>query len=190
MDQELAEPMGNMHMMKQAVKFILLFAILLTGCHADLHTKRWAMDHAREGAIVPLIDGFVEISYTENSGMVFGLFNRIDSTVKQALLMGSTWIAILCMLFIVWRLRRLPFLYHLPLFVILSGAVGNLMDRIRFGQVVDFIHIHWKDVVDWPFLFNVADVLICAGGFLLFFLLIFKGDTLERSLFPKTNRKG
>ena len=72
--------------------------------------------------------------------------------------------------------------------MILSGAFGNLIDRIRLGYVIDFIHIHWKDAVEWPFLFNVADVLIVIGEILLLGLFIFKRDVLRSVLFRSTSK--
>ena len=167
-------------MIKQLIKFLILFAILLTGCSADLHTKRLALNHLKDNGTVTLVDGFVELSYTENRGMVFGLLNENHSTTRNIVLSTLTFISILFMCVMIWRFRNLSFIYHLPFFIILSGAIPNLMDRVRFGRVVDFIHIHWKDSLDWPFLFNVADALICVGGFLLLVLMIFKRETIEK----------
>ncbi len=170
-------------MKKHALKFTLLFLILISGCNTDLYTKKLAGDALQEDEIFPIIEGFIELSYTENDGMVFGLLSERASDAKHYILTGLTLIGILYVLYLIWRLRELSFMYHFPFFVILSGALANLIDRIRFGRVVDFIHIHWKDTLDWPFLFNVADALICFGGALLLLLLIFKKDVLERTVF-------
>ena len=132
-----------------------------------------------------IIDGYIEFTYVENRGAVFGLFNNQESNYKHYILSGFTFLSILFMIFVIWRLRELSFFYHLPFFIILAGASGNLIDRIRFGRVVDFIHIHWKDIVDWPFLFNIADVLIIIGGILLLIILILKKEALENRLLLK-----
>jgi len=173
-------------MLKQFLKFLFLFIILLMGCIADLHTKKWAMENLKENPTMTIVDGYLEFSYTENSGMVFGLLNDSKSMLQHTLLIGLTIISIIIMGFIIVRLRKLPFFYHLPFFIILSGACANLIDRIRSGNVVDFIHIQFKDMIDWPFLFNVADALICIGGVLLFVIIIFKSDVLEDTLFQRT----
>jgi len=179
-------------MNKRIAKFILLFFVLLTGCNADLYTKLLAKNSLKESATVTIVDGYIELSYTENEGMVFGLLNNKESHLKHYLLVGLNCISALVLIFIIWRFRKFSFYYHLPFFIILAGAFGNLIDRIINGRVVDFIHIHLKDFIDWPFLFNLADVLISLGGILLVILLIFKWDTLEKEIFHQigTTSKG
>jgi signal peptidase II len=89
---------------------------------------------------------------------------------------------------LIWRLRRQSFFVQLPFYIILSGAVPNLLNRILRGSVVDFIHIHWKDVLDWPYLFNVADALIVAGVLLLFVLNILGNDTFKHAFEQKREK--
>ena len=161
------------NMKKQLIKFFLLFIILLSGCYADLHTKRLVTNTLKDDTPEIIVNGFIEISYTENTGMVFGVLGRGESQLKHYLLTGLTFISIIFVFYIIWQLRKHHFFYHLPFVMILSGAFGNLIDRIRLGYVVDFIHIHWKDAIEWPFLFNVADVLIVIGEIMLLGLFIF-----------------
>jgi signal peptidase II len=116
-----------------------------------------------------VIDGFLEFRYTENRGMVFGIFNN-DGRGKfggRTLTLVRAAIALaLPFAFRIFRRRSFLFLFPLPL--ILAGALGNVIDGIRSGFVIDFIHIHARNVLDWPFLFNTADALLCLGmGFLL-----------------------
>jgi len=160
-------------MKKQFGKFILLFIILLTGFAADYFTKQWAVNTIKDRRMKTIVNGFVEISYTENRGMVFGVLNEKASLPKHYILTGLTLISILLIIYIIWRIRRMPFLYHLPFFIILAGAFGNLIDKIKVGHVVDFIHIHFRNILNWPFLFNVADIWICIGGVLLIILILF-----------------
>lgn len=68
-------------------------------------------------------------------------------------------------LFLVWYLTRAPRqakLLNVGLALILGGAIGNLIDRVRIGKVIDFIHVHYADVWHYP-IFNVADIAICVG---------------------------
>ena len=160
-------------MKKRSAKFILLFMILLIGFTADYCTKQWAVNTIKDNQTISLVNGFVEISYTENRGMVFGMLNEKASLLKHYILTGLTLISILFIINIIWHIRGLPFFYHLPFFIILSGAFGNLIDRIKVGHVVDFIHIHFRDLINWPFLFNVADIFICIGSILLLVLIVF-----------------
>jgi signal peptidase II len=162
---------------------MLLLAVLLTGFCADLLTKRWARDHLRGKDVVTVIEGFVELSYTENDGMVFGLFSRQRSGIKQGLLIFLTCVSILYIAWIVWRLRKLSFFILMPFFIILSGATANLTDRIVSIGVVDFIHIHWRQSLDWPYLFNIADAFITVGGFVLLLMILLKKDVFDKHLF-------
>jgi signal peptidase II len=176
-------------MKKQFIKFILLFLILVAGCSADLHTKQLAINHLKDSAAVTIVNGFIEISYIENKGMVFGVLGNKESFLKNYILTGLTCILILFVFYVIWRIRNHPFFYHLPFIMILSGAFGNVIDRIRFGHVVDFIHIHWKDTLDWPFLFNCADLLITIGEILLLGLFIFQKDIFRRVIFQETSKE-
>lgn len=173
-------------MRNRILKFIILLAILFTGCNADLYTKHLALNHLKENPTITVVDGFMEFSYTENRGMIFGIMNQKESSLKNDILTGVNIISIMFLLFVIWRMRNLSFFYHLPFFIILSGALGNLIDRIRMGHVIDFIHIYFLDVIDWPYLFNVADVFITIGGILLVILVIFRGDKIEERIFRKT----
>jgi signal peptidase II len=170
---------------KQVVKYILLVSVVFIGCQSDWHTKRLAVKQLKENHTVTIIQGFVEFSYTENQGMIFGLAGEKESKLKHYVLITLNCAAIFFMFFVIWRLRKLSFFIHLPFFLILSGAFGNLIDRIRFGYVIDFIHIHWGKTLDWPFLFNMADVWICVGEILLIILIIFRKKQLEEAIFHK-----
>ena len=170
-------------MFKQVVKYLLLFAVLLAGFSTDHITKRWAKEHLKDGSVITVIEGFVELSYTENDGMVFGLLSRNESKLKHGVLIGLTCVSIGYIIWIVWRLHRLSFLILFPFFIILSGAFANLVDRIRSVGVVDFIHIHWQKAVDWPYLFNMADAFITIGGVLLLLMIILKKNVFNEHLF-------
>ena len=172
-------------MKNQWIKFSLLFIIFLTGCSTDLYTKQLAVKKLKDAAYVTVVDGFVEFAYTENRGMVFGIMSEHKSDIKHYVLTTTTIIAIGFMIFIVWRMRNMSFIYLFPFFLILSGAFGNLIDRLRFGRVVDFIHIFWHNALDWPFLFNLADAWICIGGVLLAILMLFKKDIMEQTIFQQ-----
>ncbi|MCP4724111.1 MAG: signal peptidase II [bacterium] len=167
-------------------KFLILITLMFVGCNTDLHTKRLAFDNLRENSTVTVLDGFIDLSYVENKGMVFGVLNDIESNLKYYLLTGLTFSAILFMIYAIWRIRTLSFFYHLPFFLILSGAFGNFINRLTSGHVVDFIHIYWKNFIDFPYIFNVADVLILIGEIMLITLVIFKRNVFENVAFEQS----
>ncbi|MDP3786586.1 MAG: signal peptidase II [Candidatus Omnitrophota bacterium] len=102
------------------------------------------------------------LTLVRNTGAAFGLFR--DQAVIFIL------ISVIAIIFIGFYLIKKKTSYYLPLALILGGAVGNLIDRLRFGYVVDFIDLRF-----WP-VFNVADSCITIGAIILFFVIIRSKD--------------
>lgn len=161
--------------------------VLLTW--ADLGTKDWAYDNlsraplAEPGPVcIPnaegvtyfqrlptaphvLIDDYLELRYAENCGAAFGVLNHSPSWVRLLLFAPAATAAVLGLLWLYWSGYG-GRLFALSVPLIASGALGNLVDRFRFGFVVDFIRFHLKDGFAWP-TFNVADITITVGVGLL-----------------------
>ncbi len=167
-------------------KFIVLFIIFAAGLTADLLTKRMVTNTIKDRSAITIIDGFLEFSYVENRGMVFGFLNDQNAGLKRYALTGLAFVSIIVILTIIWRIRALSFFYHLPFFMILAGAFGNVIDRIRYGHVIDFIHMHWQDKLDYPWLYNIADALVVVGMIYLLILFLFKHDVLENATAKKS----
>ncbi len=129
---------------------------------ADQVTKVLAVTGLRPGDSVPVLGNLLSFSLVENTGASFGLFKS-----QTLILILVSFIAIVFVIF--YLAKKKPGLY-LPFALILGGACGNLIDRLRFGHVVDFIDLHW-----WP-VFNVADSCITAGSVILFFVILRKRD--------------
>jgi signal peptidase II len=164
----------------KVVKFLLLVLMFLAGCAADQASKRWIVRSGTDWAPVVILSGYLDFSYTENRGMVFGMLNHSDSVFQRYGLTAVQILSILFILIIIRQISHFSFFRLAPFFLILSGAFGNLIDKIRMGHVVDFIHIHLRDKIDWPFLFNLADLWICLGGFWLLILILFDKKELHR----------
>ncbi len=160
-------------------KFIFLFLIFAVGLMADICTKHMVTSNIKGQGAVTIIDGYLEFSYVENRGMVFGFLNNQNVGFKRYALTALTFVSIIVIVSLVWKMRSLAFIYLLPFFMILAGAFGNVIDRIRFGHVIDFIHMHWQDKLDYPWLYNIADALVVVGMILLMILLLFKNDVYE-----------
>ncbi len=106
-----------------------------------------------------VITNFFHLTYVRNPGAAFGILS--DSAIRLPFFIT---ISLLASLGILWYIQRIPSekqWQHLALGLILSGALGNLIDRIRFGEVIDFLDVHWYNY-HWP-AFNVADSAICIG---------------------------
>jgi signal peptidase II len=108
-----------------------------------------------------LVTNVLELRYTQNHDVGFSLLRRVPERVRTPLIyVGS--IAGLAFLGLLWSRRRgAGWPEHLAYAVILSGAIGNLTDRMIRGYVVDFVYLH-----HWP-VFNVADAYLVVGGALL-----------------------
>ena len=120
---------------------------------------------------IPVIGGFFSLVHTRNRGMAFGLMNRPGSDFSFYFLVAATMAAVLLLLFWFTKLkdeeRRLIF----GLSLILGGAIGNLIDRLRLREVIDFLDLH-LGTYHWP-AFNVADSAITVGTFWVAINLLF-----------------
>jgi len=134
---------------------------------------------------VPVISGFFNLAHVRNRGMAFGLMNR-PGTVTAYLLTAATIGAIILILVWFWRLKEEGLRTTVGLALILGGAAGNLIDRIRLGEVVDFFDCYIGPY-HWP-VFNVADSAITVGTLWLALVFIFHPPGTRHG--PEKGREG
>jgi signal peptidase II len=140
-----------------ALIFLGIIAVLLV---LDIATKEWIRTNLPPGGSFPEI-WRLSIVNVENTGSAFGMFTN------QAFLLSIVAIAGLVVVLLFFRyLKDLGFLGGLALSLIFAGALGNLIDRLRFGHVTDFIYVRLWGNVFWP-AFNVADSAITVGAIML-----------------------
>ena len=150
-------------MPQKIVKYLLIIIVLFAGIASDQLSKQWAATNLKDKPTSVLVKNLIELGYTENHGMVFGINNRTDNVVsKNALLIVRILLSIGLTIYLFMNLSK-TILFHLPFLLILSGAIGNVIDSLRFGHVIDFIHMHLGKLLDWPFFFNLADAWVCIG---------------------------
>ena len=125
-------------------------------------------------ASVEIVPNFVHITYLRNTGAAFGFLAGGRSTLRMVFFSLVSAVAIGCISYLLKTLRPQQKTLIVSLSLILGGAVGNLVDRLRMGEVIDFIDLHWHHI-HWP-AFNVADSAISIGVILLFFQLLRKGS--------------
>ena len=135
----------------------------------DQLSKAWITHHFVFGESLRIL-GVFDLVLAHNTGAAFSFLH--DAGGMQRWLFSI--IAVIASVWIVWLLRRhsTQALFALALSLILGGALGNLIDRIAYGYVVDFLHFHWNEHY-FP-AFNLADSAITCGAFLLI-LDSFKG---------------
>jgi signal peptidase II len=113
-----------------------------------------------------VIPGLVDLVHVRNEGVAFGLLNNTDLPYKTAV---TTMLAVAALAGIALYARQLQpreWVARLGLACILGGAVGNLIDRVRQGYVLDFVDVYWNSWHFWAF--NVADAAITIGAILVF----------------------
>lgn len=115
---------------------------------------------------IPVIRGFFSITHIKNTGAAFGLLGGDMSPVRTLFFMGITFGALVLIFFIFRKIKENRVLVPLSLAMIMAGALGNLVDRIRWGYVTDFLDFYWRGS-HWP-AFNIADSAITVGVALLF----------------------
>jgi signal peptidase II len=151
-------------------KNILFLAITGLVVLLDQLSKIWIVASLRLHEGFPLIDGFFNIVHVRNPGAAFGFLAAAPPLFRSVFFIAVTVAAILLILryLRVSRIEQPSLLWALAL--ILSGAVGNLIDRVRFGEVVDFLDVY-VGTYHWP-AFNVADSAITVGAAILIMILL------------------
>lgn len=136
----------------------------------DQWTKFLAMTHLplhKEIAVCPFFNLFL----TYNKGVSFSIFSSNHPMTPVFLsLMGLA----ICIFVLYWLIKESDFYIKFALSLILGGAIGNIIDRIRFGYVIDFLDVYYK-THHWP-AFNGADSFICLGAFIIFMRIFFKKE--------------
>ncbi len=135
--------------------------ILLVDQVAKLLVDRLVPLHAS----VPLIAGVLNLTHVRNTGAAFGLLNAAQFPFKPAVMTLVAAAALAAISFYALRTPARSWAARVGFALILGGACGNLLDRIRAGYVVDFIDLYWRHYHFWAF--NVADAAITVGAVLL-----------------------
>lgn len=134
---------------------VVIIAVIAAVVLADQISKILVLTHLFEDQVV-LIEGVLRFTYVENRGMAFGL------------LADHRWVFLVCSVvglclvgFYLFRYVKRP-LSRVALALIIGGGIGNMIDRVRLGFVVDFIDFCAFDF--WVWVFNVADAAVCVGA--------------------------
>jgi signal peptidase II len=167
----------------KVIALCLAATALLTG--VDLGSKHWALDRLSQpselgsdpvctpdqhGRITPqraqrspvvLVESYLELRYAENCGAAFGFMRDMPSAVRKGVFYVAAAGAVLLLLWM-FVTGRGGTLFAISVPLIIAGAVGNFVDRVRFGYVVDFIRVHINDRWAYP-TFNIADAWITIG---------------------------
>tara|TARA_B100001250_G_scaffold408101_1_gene429916 strand:+ start:998 stop:1498 length:501 start_codon:yes stop_codon:yes gene_type:complete len=156
------------HMLKKCtIIFLIIFSFLVL----DIITKKYAVDNLILSNPIPIND-FINFSLAFNYGAAFSLLSDAGGWQRWFFIVFSI-IVILVIAYIILRDENSG---YIAFSLILSGAIGNLYDRIAFGYVIDFIELHYKNFY-WP-IFNVADIAITIGVILLLYSMTLKNNKI------------
>ncbi len=154
--EEPGQSQGRQPLVGQAEIWIALLVVVF-----DQITKAIVRARVPLHDDVTIIRGVLDITYVRNSGAAFGMFNAIDFPFKAAVIAVVAAAAMVAIAAYAARLAPGQRMARLGLALILGGAVGNLIDRVTFGYVVDFVDVYWRTYHFWAF--NVADSAITVG---------------------------
>lgn len=144
------------------ISLIVLVTILL-----DQWTKQEVLEKFFLGESKEVLKGWFNLTYVRNKGAAFGFLHSAPESFREPFFLAVPLIAIFILGFLYYQLKPHEKVSAWGLSLILSGAAGNLIDRVRLGYVVDFIDVYYEPWGHWP-AFNIADSAIVVGVGLLF----------------------
>jgi signal peptidase II len=151
----------------------------------DQYTKMWVTTHIPKGHFIGIIDNFFALTHIRNPGVAFGLGAEWASEIKTYLFIGFSIVAIIAILVFFHQTPRENKKVRVALILVFSGAIGNLIDRILYHEVIDFFDFYIGSY-HWP-AFNIADSCITVGVLLMFLDLIQAGKTPQAEDPPDTS---
>jgi signal peptidase II len=152
-------PLDNFRNPAAMLAFLLTAAV---GIALDLWTKALAVDRLYGERRIEFIPGWLHFQYTENRGAVFGYGQGM-----RWLFIGVSIVAVLFLTGLFALSQRRQWIYQILLGMLLAGVLGNLYDRALYGYVRDMIHALPRWPTLFPYIFNVADSLLCFGVFVM-----------------------
>lgn len=159
----------------------ILFFLMLC---LDQWTKYLAILHLKGQPPFSIIKGVLELQYLENTGSAFSMFQD-----KKIFLLTVSILFLTILLIILFRLpeKKKFYMVHILLSMMIAGGIGNMIDRFRFGYVVDFISLV---LIHFP-VFNIADTYVSVATCIIFFLFlfVFKEEDLDFLMFYKKKKE-
>lgn len=147
--------------MSRGLRYLLLASIGIVVVIVDQITKLWIMQSMRLHESIPIIPNLFNLTYIRNPGAAFGLLAGSSNAFRMVFFGVTSLFALALLGTILVRLPEKDWIGQLSIAGILGGAIGNLIDRLRFGEVIDFLDVYFE-AYHWP-AFNVADSAISVG---------------------------
>ena len=184
---------------KDSRKSLIIYSLIIFIVVLDQISKFVVKQYMQLYESIPLIGDFFRLTYIENPGMAFGIQfdNRILFTVLSVVAAGIVLVYLL-------KMNKENFIFRFALALILGGAIGNLIDRLTVGRVVDFLDVEFFDIslpafnflfinfpgyamTRWP-VFNVADSAVTCGMVLLTYIIFTQKPETKREINPQSDQ--
>ena len=158
-------------------KYKTLLIIVVGMVFLDQATKLYVDSHMKLHQSIEVIENFFQITYIRNSGAAFGILSGFKSPWLTRFFIFISLVAAGIILFCYHKTPENRRLTLMSFALIISGAIGNFIDRVFYGEVIDFLYFHWYKHY-WP-AFNVADSCITVGVSLLLWEMFFPISLLK-----------
>lgn len=159
-------------------KYVILACLSIFIIVFDQITKQLVARRFFLGESVPVWGDFFNLTYVRNTGAAFGLLAKADPTFRVPFFVIVPIAALFAIAYIFRKIPKEDFKLSTALSLVIGGAIGNLIDRIHLGYVIDFFDFHWKYQYHFP-AFNIADSAICVGVGILTLDLFFQKPEAE-----------
>ncbi|MDI6776669.1 MAG: signal peptidase II [Syntrophales bacterium] len=151
-------------------KCLLFFVTTVAVILLDQITKAYISSTMSIHESFAVIEGFFNITYIRNPGAAFGFLTGVSPVFRYVFFLSATIAVILLILHYIRKSKEEELLLIFSLSLILAGAMGNLIDRVRFGEVIDFLDVY-IGFYHWP-AFNAADSAISTGAAILILITL------------------
>ena len=143
----------------------MIYILLIITCliSIDQISKYMALNYLKDIGSIPIIENIFHLTYVENRGAAFGMLQG-----NQFIFIIAATLAMVVGLYYIYK-YKLSLLAKSSIVLIISGAIGNMIDRVRLGFVVDYFDFR----IIWEYVFNIADVFVVIGTILLCIHIIF-----------------
>lgn len=154
------------------MKYIRFVSVSVLVVVVDQLSKLWVMVNIQPKVSIDIIPGFFSLTHVRNPGGAFGFLSQNGAPWRHWLFLGAAAVALVMILYFHHQTPRSHPYLALGLSLIFGGAIGNLIDRVRFGEVVDFLDFYILDH-HWP-TFNAADSGVTVGVIIFLAHIVFK----------------
>ncbi len=156
-------------------KYLILLAVQGLIIALDQLTKFLIVQSFHLGESTSIIPSFFNLTLVKNSGAAFGFLSDLSNPLREPFFLVVPGLTLAAIFYIFTKMsdRQIFSIYGLSL--IMGGAIGNIVDRIRIGTVIDFLDFHWQNKYHFP-AFNVADSAITIGAAFLIISMVLEKD--------------